>query len=148
MSKKKPLCDTLKTGDTLYLGDKLYTLEVADTFLSRFFGLMGRKSLPADRAMLITKCSSIHTFFMRFRMTAVFLSGDMRVTKIVPDMAPWRMAFASFTKPKTACVLEIAAGGGIGVHEGDTISGILKVEGRNLAGTEEIVPAGASSPAS
>ena len=145
MLKKKPLCDTLKTGDTLYLGNKLYTLEVADTFLSRFFGLMGRKSLPADRAMLITKCSSIHTFFMRFRMTAVFLSGDMRVTKIVPDMAPWRMAFATFTKPKTACVLEIASGS-ISVREGDTITGILKGKGQDLAKTEEIVPAGSSSP--
>ena len=37
-------------------------LKKAETFLPRCLGLMGKRS--ADPGLLITRCSSIHTFFM------------------------------------------------------------------------------------
>lgn len=146
MSRQKWACDNLKTGDTIYIGDKLYTLEVANTFFSRFMGLMGRKSLAPNHAMLITECSSIHTFFMRFPMTAIFLSGDLCVTKIVPNMKPWDMAFAPVTKTRTRCVLEIAAGDEPEIFEGDTITGVLREQKLDLPKDFSSVPANVSIP--
>lgn len=110
----------LKTGDTIRIGSKYYTLEVADNFVTRFFGLMGRKSISHDSAMFITPCNSIHTFFMRFTMTAIFVDKDMRVTKVIPNMRPWKMAFAFSSK----AVFELAEDEGINVKEGDIFTDI------------------------
>lgn len=118
MGKKKTLYDDLKTGDIIRIGDKHYTLEVADTFFTRFKGLMLRKDIPLDSALLIKPCDSIHTFFMRFPMTAIFLDKNMRVTKVVPNMKPWRMTFAF----GSYCVLELYGEEGSHVSKGDTLS--------------------------
>ena len=40
------------------------TVERAESFLKRLKGLMGRRSFPEDRALWISSCRSIHTFFM------------------------------------------------------------------------------------
>ena len=120
-TRQKHLYDTLRTGDVIRIGKSLYTLEVADTFMSRFWGLMGRKNLPSGRALLIKPCNSIHTFFMRFRMTAVFVDKNMRVVKVVPNMAPWRMTFA----PKAYCVFELAGDEGEETKEGDDLSEVF-----------------------
>ncbi|HWM73884.1 MAG TPA: DUF192 domain-containing protein, partial [Nocardioides sp.] len=36
---------------------------------------------------------SIHMFFMRFAIDAVFVAADGRVTKVVPDLRPWRVVW-------------------------------------------------------
>lgn len=65
--------------------------EVADTFFSRLMGLMFRSAPPGPgRGLLITRCRSIHTLFMRFPIDAVFLDGDGSPVKIVRDIPPWR----------------------------------------------------------
>lgn len=63
---------------------------VADTFLSRFLGLMFRRGLPAGEGLLITRCNSIHTFFMRFPIDAVFLDASGAVVRVVRGIPPWR----------------------------------------------------------
>jgi uncharacterized protein len=80
--------------------------EVADTFLSRGKGLLGRRALDPGEGVLIKPCSSIHMFFMRFPIDAVFLDRDMRVLKVVSDLKPWRMA----AKRGAKAVLEFGAG--------------------------------------
>ena len=65
--------------------------EVARTFWQRFKGLMGRKSLPPGEGMLILKCNSIHTCFMRFAIDATFLDKDDQVVKVVRNIRPWRL---------------------------------------------------------
>ena len=112
--------DDLKTGDKIRIGEKMYTLEVADTFMTRFYGLMGRKSLPADKALFIKPCDSIHTCFMRFPMTAIFVDKRMLVVKVVPNMAPWRLTFAHGAYG----VFELAGYGGSDVKVGDSVSEI------------------------
>jgi len=79
---------------------------VADNALTRMKGLLGRKGLDEGEGLLIRPAGSIHMFFMRFPIDAVFLDRDLRVVKIVPDLKPWRMAGARGAKN----VLEIAAG--------------------------------------
>lgn len=67
-------------------------VEIAETFWKRFWGLMGRTSLPEGRALVIKPCNSIHTFFMRFASDIIFLDGNGTVVKIMENLAPWRVS--------------------------------------------------------
>src|SRR4051812_36306182 len=79
---------------------------VAATPLRRMKGLLGRKSLDAGEGLLIRPASSIHMFFMRFPIDAVFLDRNLAVRKLVPDLKPWRVAVARGAKS----VVELPAG--------------------------------------
>ncbi|AHM56949.1 hypothetical protein EAL2_c16540 [Peptoclostridium acidaminophilum DSM 3953] len=61
---------------------------LANSFFKRFRGLMGIKGLPEGECLVITPCSSIHTFFMKFAIDAAFVDKDMRVLKIVKELRP------------------------------------------------------------
>ena len=80
--------------------------EVADGPLTRLRGLMGRRVLPRGHGLLLKPAPSIHTFFMRFPIDAVFLDGDMSVVGVRPELAPWRMAGQRGAR----AVLELPAG--------------------------------------
>lgn len=82
----------MKTA-TLKLADRELAVKcrVARDFFSRLMGLMGRKTIPADEALLFPKCNSIHTFFMRFPIDVIFVSKDGTVVDVIEAMAPWRM---------------------------------------------------------
>lgn len=62
-------------------------VETADTFTKRLLGWIGRKT--PGTALLITRCNSIHTFFMRFNIDAVFLNAENRIIKTVHNIYPW-----------------------------------------------------------
>lgn len=64
--------------------------EIAETFVERAKGLMGRGGLESGTGMLITKCNCIHTFFMRFSIDATFLDRQGNVVKVVRGIRPWR----------------------------------------------------------
>ena len=64
--------------------------EVAETFLERVRGLIGRTGLAPGKGMLITKCNCIHTFLMRFPIDATFLDRKGQVVKVVRNIRPWR----------------------------------------------------------
>jgi uncharacterized membrane protein (UPF0127 family) len=69
-------------------------------------GLLGRRSLAPDEGLLIRPCSSIHMWFMRFPIDAVFLDGELTVLKVVEHLKPWRMS----AKRGAKAVLELPAG--------------------------------------
>jgi uncharacterized membrane protein (UPF0127 family) len=79
---------------------------VAATPLTRMKGLLGQSELPPGDGLLLRPASSIHTFFMRFPIDAVFLDRDLVVRKVTPFVMPWRLAFAR----RAHGVLELAAG--------------------------------------
>jgi len=66
------------------------TVEVAARLPERMRGLLGRRALPPGRALLITPCSGIHTFFMRFALDVLFLDRDLAVVKAVANVRPGR----------------------------------------------------------
>ena len=66
------------------------TVRLADTFISRFVGLMLAAPLQPDRGLLITACSSVHTCFMRQTIDIIYLDDEGCVTKCVPAVKPWR----------------------------------------------------------
>ena len=65
--------------------------EIAETFVERAKGLIGRRGLASATGMLITKCNCIHTFFMRFAIDATFLDKSGKVVKVVKGIRPWRL---------------------------------------------------------
>jgi uncharacterized membrane protein (UPF0127 family) len=79
---------------------------VAATPFTRLRGLLGRKSLPSGQGILLRPAASIHTFFMRFAIDAVFLDEELRVVAIAADLRPWRAA----GKRGARAVLELPAG--------------------------------------
>lgn len=92
---------------------------VADSPWSRLRGLLGRKELPRDEGLLIRPTWSIHMFFMRFPIDAVFVDRDGVVLRIAEHLAPWRMA----SRRGARAVVELAAGeaGRRGLSVGDRL---------------------------
>ena len=76
---------------------------VADSFFTRFKGLMLRKSLAPGEGLLLKNCSAIHCCFMRFPIDAVYLDADLRVVS-TETVKPWRLG-GRF--PGTRHVLEL-----------------------------------------
>ena len=66
---------------------------LASSFADRFMGLMLRARIEEGGGLLLTRSSSIHSWWMRFRFDAVFVDRDNRVTKVVPSMRQWWVAF-------------------------------------------------------
>src|SRR4051812_9232851 len=79
---------------------------VATRPLERMRGLLGRKGLEPGAGLLLTRTSSIHTFFMRFPIDVVFLDRDMRVRSVVGPVAPFRIVWRRGSR----LVLELAPG--------------------------------------
>lgn len=64
---------------------------IAETFWTRFMGLMGRARLPHREGLLIRPCNSIHMFFMRFPIDVVFLDRDYRIVKLIRSLEPGKV---------------------------------------------------------
>jgi len=83
-------------------------------------GLLGRKGLPSGEGLLLRPAGSVHTWFMRFPIDAVFLDGEGRVLKIAADLRPWRAAGCRGAR----AVLELSSGESErrGVRPGDRLT--------------------------
>ena len=95
-------------------------VERADSVWQRFMGLMGRRELPDGAGLWLEPCSSIHMFFMRIALDAVFVDREGTVLKIYAGIRPWRMTW--FVAKARAC-LELPAGWCAvhGVQQGDVL---------------------------
>jgi uncharacterized membrane protein (UPF0127 family) len=78
---------------------------LADNPASRFRGLMLRRALEPGESLFMAT-SSIQTTFMRFAIDAVFVDREMRVTRVIERLRPWRIA----AHRGASGVVEIAAG--------------------------------------
>lgn len=81
-------------------------VDVAATRATRRRGLLGRESLGATEGLLLTPCKAVHTVGMRFPIDVIFIDRDGRAVRIVPALAPWRIAMSARAK----AVIELAAG--------------------------------------
>ena len=91
---------------------------VADSFLTRFKGLMLRKGLEPGEGLLLRKCSSIHCFFMRFPIDVIYLDKGFRVL-CTETVAPWHVG--SLVR-HARHVLEVEAGRGMMFITGDAVT--------------------------
>jgi uncharacterized membrane protein (UPF0127 family) len=85
---------------------------------SRMRGLLGRSSLAADEGLLLRPAGSIHMFFMRFAIDAVFCDRDLVVLDVVRDLKPWRMA----SRRRAKVVIELPVGAGDRFATGDHLA--------------------------
>ncbi|MFJ2986295.1 DUF192 domain-containing protein [Collimonas sp. NPDC087041] len=81
-------------------------ISIARNLWTRAVGLLSRRSLADNEALLIIPCPSIHTWFMRFSIDAVFLDKAGVVTHVVEKIGPWRFVYG---KRAYSC-LELSAG--------------------------------------
>ncbi|QEY35682.1 DUF192 domain-containing protein [Caproiciproducens galactitolivorans] len=96
-------------------------VSIADGFLKRLKGLMGKKTLRKGEGLLLENCSCIHTCFMRFAIDVVYFSKEYKVL-YVETLPPWRVGrIVKGTKN----ILELPAhsAAGLAVGEACTIEG-------------------------
>ena len=96
------------------------SIELAASFGKRFLGLMFRKQMPEDHALLLVPCNAIHTFSMRFPIDVVYIDADGVIVKIEEAVKPGKVC----KKVADAkCVLELRAHGAnrLGLTEGNKI---------------------------
>ena len=81
-------------------------IELANGFFTRLKGLLGRTGLAEGEGMLLSPCSSIHCFGMKFSIDIVFLDRNYQVVGIKENMLPGSRA----SSRKARHVLELKAG--------------------------------------
>ena len=95
-------------------------IRVARSLKDRTVGLLRTPELQAGEGLWIERSPSIHMFFMRYPIDAVFVAADGRVTKIVPNLKPWRVVWWA---PGARDCLELPAGAAAasGIQVGDQL---------------------------
>lgn len=62
---------------------------IADSYFTRFAGLMFRQKMSAATGLLLAPCNSVHMCFMRFAIDVVYLDKEYNVIKVVKHLSPW-----------------------------------------------------------
>ena len=106
-------------------GEVLATeVEVADSTLSRARGLMFRRSVPEEFALVMETGTGllgrpaqqvVHMLFVRFPLDVVWLVDEE--VQQVSRMRPWR----GLSSGRADCILELPAGAAEAVEPGDTV---------------------------
>jgi len=67
---------------------------VAAGLFQTIFGLHLLPPLQRGEGLLLPGATTIDTTFMGYPIDLVFLDGSSRVTRLVPNMVPWRMVLS------------------------------------------------------
>lgn len=72
----------------------LWRLDVADSWLARLRGLIGRRRLAADEGLYLPGTNGVHMLFMRFAIDCLFVGapradGARPVIALKANLAPW-----------------------------------------------------------
>ena len=72
----------------------LWRLEVADSWLGRLRGLIGRRGLATGEGLYLPGTNGVHMLFMRFAIDCLFVGaprsdGARPVVALKPNLAPW-----------------------------------------------------------
>jgi uncharacterized protein len=81
-------------------------VSVAGTSQARREGLLGKELIEPESGLWIAPCEAIHTFGMKTVIDIIFLDRHGRVSKLVHNLKPRRIAVCL----KAASVLELASG--------------------------------------
>lgn len=80
-----------------------YRLAIARTHLQRGKGLMRSDPLPVQRALKLLKCSSVHTFWMRFSLDLIWLDADDTVLRVDRSVGPRSVKWCKGAKSVVEC---------------------------------------------
>ena len=79
------LVRVVNTRDERELGARI---GLADGWLARLRGMLARPAPGPGEGLLLTPCSSVHMYGMRFPLDIAFLDGRGTVVAIYPSLAP------------------------------------------------------------
>ena len=68
--------------------------EVADRFIPRLRGLIGKNRFESGEALLFPRCNSIHMWMMKIPIDVVFLkkrTDAWEVLSLHPHLKPWKL---------------------------------------------------------
>ena len=85
---------------------QMFRTDLPETRRERIRGLLGRSRLAPDRALLLERTRSIHSFGMRFPIAVVLLDQDLEV-RAVRHLRPGRLLLPRW---RVRHVLECAEG--------------------------------------
>lgn len=97
-------------------GPQPLDIGLANSFFARLAGRMFKKPFAPDQGLLITRCPSVHTAFMRGAIDVVYLDTLGHVTRCVAHLKPWRASLSAGKDAQAnriapaAHTLELAAG--------------------------------------
>jgi len=80
---------------------------VADSFFTRFAGLLWSPPLEPGQGLLITPCNQIHMIGMKFAIDVIFFDKQWRVVSTLLNFAPGRI---SPLVRQAHCCLELPVG--------------------------------------
>jgi uncharacterized membrane protein (UPF0127 family) len=81
-------------------------VSVAGTSRARRQGLLGKERIEPEAGLWIAPCEAVHTFGMKTAIDVIFLDRHSRVSKLVSNLKPRRIALCL----KAASVLELRSG--------------------------------------
>lgn len=82
-------------------------LKIANDFVTRALGLMGKKDLATNQGVYFPRCNWIHTCFMSMSIDVIYLDKAMVVRKIDSSLKPWRVPAPVFSANS---VIEVRGG--------------------------------------
>lgn len=97
-----------------------HSVIMADTFLTRLAGLLGKSGLDQGCCLVLKPCWSVHTMFMKFDIDVLFVDRQNRALRLISGMPPFRL---SGIVRESHLVMEFPAGtlAATGTSAGDTI---------------------------
>lgn len=95
-------------------------VKIAKNFFTRSIGLLSRKSILDNEALIIKPCCSVHTFFMKFAIDVLFVNKRNEVIALYENVKPWRILPIHWN---SLYVVELASGNisNNGIFKGDAI---------------------------
>ena len=106
---------------------ELWSVEVADKWLDRLVGLIGRKSLEPGTGLYFPGTNSIHMLFMSFAIDCVFLrptdhAADLHeVVAVKPNLRPWTGVVWFVRRARSTIELDAGSAAHAGVKVGDRL---------------------------
>jgi uncharacterized protein len=103
-----------------------WRLEVADSFVARFLGLMGRRTLDEGAGLYLPGTNSIHMLFMRFPIDCVFVGapradGSRVVVGVRERLRPWSGVVWWARGARGALELPAGSARAAGISVGDAV---------------------------
>ena len=86
-----PVLKLVRQHDGAVIADRA---RVADDFLSRLKGLIGRKEFHPGEGLLFPRCNSVHMWFMSIPIDVLFLAkqtSGWEVLSVHPKLTPWKV---------------------------------------------------------
>lgn len=93
---------------------------LADGFLSRLRGLLGRTELTMGEGLVIVPCSSVHMLGMKIPLDVVYLDRQGTVLRVVPNLKPGQLG-PHVWKSHSVVELPVGAIEASGTEPGDRV---------------------------